>query len=182
MIKTANDKILVEVDYSQKKEADIGGVKMQLSKQFSSNRRESNPVVCRVITGNKHIKDGEYLLVHHNRFVENSPHHLGENLYSLEYNRSIFAKILEDGSVRQMCGNIVVDRIYSDNSKILPDSLRKHNPHKFLVKQDGHGLKSGQFVFCYKFSDYEIVYVFSGKEHRIVKVYKDDIVGKLISN
>lgn len=179
-MQAANDKIIVEVDFSQKKSAEIGGTKMYLGKEFSSNRRESMPVVCMVVSGNQYLKEGDYILVHHNRFAENSPHHIGGNYYSLACNQSIFGRINSDGTASQLYGNIFVERIVENKSPLIPEHLRKVNKHKFKVLQSGYGYKEGRFIFCYEHSDYEIVYVFEGKEHRIVKVYKDDIVGKLI--
>lgn len=179
-MESRNDKIIVEVDFSQKREAVIGGTNMLLAKQFSNNRRESNPVVCKVVSSKSNVLRGTLLLAHHGRFTENSPHHLGDNQYSLALNRSVFGRINEDGIVRQMCGNIIVERVYDYGNELMPEHLRKQNKHKFKVLQNGYGYKKGQYIFCYEFSDYEIVYVFRGKETRVIKVYKDDIVGKLV--
>lgn len=177
---SANDKLIVRVEYTQKRYANVGGVQMELAKQYNANKREANPIVCEVEVGNSKVKPGTWLLVHHNRFVENSPHHLGSNQYALAYNQSIYARLNEDGSPLQMCGNIIVERIIEDKNPLIPEHLRKVNRNKFKVVQKGYGLKPGQYIFCHTYSDYEIVYVFAGKEHRVVKVYKDEILGKLV--
>lgn len=182
MIASANEKLIVSVDYSQKESMEISGTKILLAKEYSTNRRESMPVVCTVLTGNEYVVEGIRLLVHHNRFKEDSPHHLGDNLFSLAYNPSIFAWIDKDGGAHQMCGNVIVERIYDNDSPIIPDHLKKYNPHKFKVVSNGCGFMKGQYVFAYEFSDYEIVYMFRGKEYRVIKIYKDDIVGKVINN
>jgi hypothetical protein len=176
----ANDKIIVRVEHGQKRYAEVGGVKMELAKQYNPNRRESAPVVCHVERGNKRIKDGSFVLVHHNRFSENSPHHLGDNRYSIADNQSIYARLNEDGTAVQMNGNIIVERLVEDENPLIPEHLRKVSKNKFRVLQNGYGYKKGQYVFSYDFSDYEIVYVFAGKEHRVVKIYKDEILGKLV--
>lgn len=177
-MKPANDKILVEVDYSQKcKVTGESGVFL-LAKEFNTNRRESNPVVCRVIEGNNNVPRGTLLLVHHNRFVENSPHHLEENLYSLAYNESIFARIDEDGNAHSLCDNIMVSHYYDSDSSLIPDYLKRPNKHKYIVISNGYGFKKGQVIFAYEFANYEIVYVFKGVEHRVIKIKKSDIVGK----
>lgn len=177
----ANNKILVSVDYDQKLKTNIGGKEIFLAKQYSENRRESNPVMCTVVNGTENIPDGRKLLVHHNRFVENSPHHLGDNFYSLALNNAIFGWVDESGSVHPLFENILVERIYQKSSPFLPEHLRKLHHTKFKVAKSNYGFKEGQFVFCYPYSDYEIVYNYGGKELRVVKVKKEDIVGKLVN-
>lgn len=176
----ANGKIIVQVRYDQKRYANVGGVKMELAKQYNPNKREANSVVCYVERGNGRIKEGTWLLVHHNRFTENSPHHLGDNRYSISDNQSIYARLNEDGTAIQMCGNIIVERVIENDSPLIPEHLRKVHKNKFKVLQKGYGYNPSQFVFCHTFSDYEIVYVFAGKEHRVVKIFKDEVLGKLV--
>ena len=172
---SSNDKIIVSVDYSQKRYSG----EILLAKEFSHNRRESNPVLCKVENGNLHVPNGTFLLVHHNRFVENSPHHLGGNLYSLSYNSSIFAKVSNSGKVKGMCGNVLVEYIF-DGNELTPEHLKKPNEHRYKVVSNGFGYKKGDIVFAYPFADYEIVYVFNGNEHRVIKIVQNDIVGKII--
>lgn len=179
-MKPIEGKILVEVEYDQKKNVSIGGGTLLLAKEFSENRRESQPVVCRVVDGNNKIKDGTYLLVHHNRFSENSPHHLGGNQYSLPYNESIFAKLDEEGNAHSLCDNIIVNQVFDNNSELIPGHLKKPHKTKYNVIGNGYGFKKGQTVFAYPFSNYEIVYIFKGVEHRVIKLKKSDIVGKLL--
>jgi hypothetical protein len=175
----SNGKLIVEVDFLQKEKTTISGSDFFLAKEFSTNRRESNPVSCKVIEGNENVALGTILLVHHNRFVEYSPHHLGGNLYSIAYNPSIFAWVDEGGNAHQMCENIIVERVYENNSPLIPDHLKKANKHKYKVVNQGYGFKAGQYVFVFPFADYEIVYNWNGVERRVVKVAKDDIVGVL---
>lgn len=181
MINPANNKIIVSVEFSQKEKIAVGNTEMLLAKQYSTNRRESMPVVCRVINGNGHIKDGTFILVHHNRFGEHSPHHLENNLYSLAYNKSIFAKLDSKGDAKSMCGNIIVQYIYPETSIPIPAHLMIPNPHKYRVVSNGFGYKKDQIIFAYDKADYEIVYVFNGEEKRVVKISSMDIVGKLVN-
>ena len=174
---SSNFKIIVSVELDQKEAVEIAGAKFYMGKEFSQNRRESMPVLCKVESGNEHVQKGTMLLVHHNRFADNSPHHLGDNLYSLPYNQSIFASVDEKGKAHQLCGNIIVERVYDNNSELLPDHLRKPNPNKYKVVSSEDGFIEGQFVFAYPFADYEIIYNFGGEEKRVVKIIKDDIVG-----
>ena len=170
MIKAANDKIIVSVEFSQKEKISINNTEVLLAKQYSHNRRESHPVMCKVVNGNGHFKEGELLLVHHNRFSEHSPHHLGDNLYSLAYNESIFAKLDKYGDAKSVCGNVIVKYIYPESEIPLPAHLMIPHPHKYMVASNGFGYKKGQIVFAYDKSDYEIVHVFDGAERREVKV------------
>ncbi len=186
---SANNKILVSVEYNQKTSINVAGSNFLLAKQFSTNRRESQPVLCTVVEGNDMLQDGTLLLVHHNRFTEGNPHHLGENRYSIAYNDAIFAEIGEGGKVYGMCDNIIVEHIYDEENLLIPDNLRKPNKFKYRVVNAGRKWRSGtndyrkgDIIFCYEFSDYEIVYVFEGIEHRVIKIKKDDIIGKMRNN
>lgn len=178
-MQSANNKIIVEVDFQQKESISIGDDKMLLAKEYSHNRRESMPVLCLVIDGNGKCPRGTFLLVHHNRFSENSPHSLGDNLYSLAYNESIFARLDEQGNAIGLCGNIIVDYIYHEYSVPVPAHLRQPHKFKYKVLSNGFGYKKGQIIFAYEFSDYCIVYVWKGKEYRVIKIKSTDIVGCL---
>lgn len=175
---SANDKIIVSVNFQQKESISLGGSEMLLAKQYSNNRRESMPVLCQVVDGNGKIENDTLLLVHHNRFSESSPHYLESNLYSLAFNNSIFAKIDDNGNAKGICGNIIVEHTF-DKNDIIPDNLKKPNRFKYNVLQNGYGFKKGQSVYCYEFSDYCIIYVWKGVEHRVIKVKLEDIVGYL---
>lgn len=176
----SNKKIIVAVAYEQKGSVEVAGTKLLLAKQFSGNRRESMPVMAQVIDGNGHLPNGTFILVHHNRFIENSPHHLEDNLYSLAYNQSIFAKLDSEGNALGLCDNILVSHVYDNDSLYIPEHLKKPNKHKFRVINEGFGYEKDQIVFCYVYSDYEIIYVWKGTEKRVIKVIKNDIIGKYI--
>jgi len=176
----ANNKILVSVDISQKEKISLNGNDFYTSKEFSHNRRESNPTLCKVVNGNTYISHGTYLIVHHNRFVEHSPHHVVDNIYSLEWNESIFAKLDENGDAYSVCDNIIVDYVFEENL-LLPEQQRKPHKNKYKVKRKGFGFNEGQYVFAYDFANYEIVYVWKGVEKRVVKLVKRDIVAKVVN-
>ena len=176
---SANNKIRVSVDSTQKESVMVGNSNILLAKDFSNNRRESNPVVCLTIEGNKDVPRGTSLLVHHNRFVQGSPHYLGGNEYSLAYNTSIFAKINSDGSATSLCDNILVEYVYNKVNELIPDHLRKPDRYMYKVLKTGFGFKKGQLIFAYEFANYEIVYVWKGVEYRVIKIAKSDIVGKI---
>lgn len=179
----SNSKLIVSVKYDQKGNVQVAGGTISLAKDFSENRRESMPVMAEVINGNGHLKDGTFILVHHNRFSENSPHHIEDNLYSLAYNSSIFARLDKDGNAIGLCGNIFVDHIYEDYPGgwvQIPSHVQLPNKFKYKVLRNGFGFKKGQLIFAYEFANYEIVYVWKGVEKRITKIIKSDIIGKYI--
>jgi len=178
-MKPANNKIIVKVNHSQKSSVNIAGSDFLLAKEYNHNRRESMPVVCEVVEGTGTLSKGTFLLVHHNRFSENSPHHLEGNLYSLAYNTSIFARLDKQGNPIGLCNNIIVDRVYENNSEFIPQHLKKYDKHKNIVAGNGFGFKKGQVVFCFDLAAYEIIYVWNGEEKRVWKVVKSDVVGKI---
>lgn len=177
----ANNKIIVSVDYSQKGKVSIGDSSILLAKEFSTNRRESEPVLCEVEQGNMVVPKGTILLVHHNRFSPNSPHYLGGNKYSLAYNDSIFASVSASGKATGLCDNIIVTQFIDNDFELIPDQLKKPNKFKYRVVNNGFGFKKGDIVFAYEFANYEIVYVFEGVEHRVIKIKKADIVGRIVT-
>jgi len=179
-MKAANDKIIVRVNGSQKHNIEVGGINFLLAKQYTNNRREQNPVLCEVVTGNSIIKSGEFLLVHHNRFAEHSPYELGDNMYALPYDRSLFARIDDEGIPHSMCGNIIAKRVEKTSMIELAASYKKNYNDRVIVLNNGYGYKKGDEIFTYPFSDYEIVYVWKGEEKRVVKVFVEDICGKLV--
>lgn len=178
-MKAANKKIIVKVDSSQKNNFNLGGVNLLLAKQYTNNRREQNPVVCEVVQGNSIIKPGTFLLVHHNRFAEHSPYELGDNLYALPYDRSLFARIDEYGDPHSLCGNIIAKRVEKTSAIEIAAGYRKNYNDRVVVLNKGYGYNKGDEIFTFPYSDYEVVYVWRGVEKRVVKVYFEDICGKL---
>lgn len=179
-MKPKNEKIIVRVDFDQKKSIQAGGADFFLAKQYSNNRREQNPVLCEVVTGNKRVKEGTFLLVHHNRFAEYSPYELGNGLYAIPYDRSLFARIDDKGEAHSLCKNIIAQRVEKKTSLELAASYRKNYNDRVVVLNDGYGYKKGDEIFTFPFSDYEIVYVWKGVEKRVIKVFSEDICGKLV--
>lgn len=175
----SNNKIIVKVNHSQKSNVTVAGSDFLLAKDYNHNRRESMPVLCEVVEGNKNLSFGTILLVHHNRFSSNSPHHLESNLYSLAFNPSIFARIDKEGNPIGLCNNIIVNRVYENDNDFIPQHLKKYDKHKNIVASNGFGFKKGQVIFTFDLAAYEIIYVWQGQEKRVWKVTKNDVVGKI---
>jgi len=175
----ANNKIIVSVDADQKTSINLGEVKLMLAKQYNDNRREQNPVVCEVVTGNNKVKKGTFLLVHHNRFAEFSPYELQEGLYAIPYDRQVFARLDENGEAHSLNGNIIATRVEKTAAIERAASYKKNYYDRVIVANSGYGYKKGDEIFTFLWSDYEVIYIWKGVEHRVVKVYKEDIVGIL---
>lgn len=179
-MKAKNEKIIVRVNADQKSNIRVGGVNLLLAKQYSNNRREQNPVVCEVMQGNSRIRPGTFLLVHHNRFAEYSPYELGNGLYAIPYDRSLFARIDDKGEAHSLCKNIIAKRVEKQYFIEAAASYKKNYNDRVIVLNDGYGYKKGDEIFTFPFSDYEIVYVWKGEEKRVVKVFSEDICGKMV--
>jgi hypothetical protein len=174
-MKSVNNFIVVSVDQDQKAKALLGNHEILLAKKYNTNRREQNPVLCKVVQGNKKVREGTWLLVHHNRFAEHSPHEIGGGLYSIPYNQSVFAKVDKNGEAHSVNGNIICEREKVSHGNIL--TTEKIHNDRFTILNDGCGYRKGQMVFTYQFSEYEIIYIWQGIEHRVIKIFHEDIVG-----
>jgi len=179
MINPTSNKLIVRVDAAQKSNIKLGGVNFLLAKQYNNNRREQNPVVCEAVTSNSRIKKGTFLLVHHNRFAEHSAFELEDGLYAIPYDRSIFARLDENGDAHSLNGNIIAQRVERKAAIELAPTYRKNYFDRVVILNNGYGYKKGDEVFTWNYSDYEIIYVWKGEERRVVKVFVEDIVGKL---
>lgn len=180
-MQAANDKIIVRVNLEQKDSIEINGIKLQSATKYESNYREKSPVIAEVVSGNgSNIFDGDALLCHHNLFYLPSPHYLYDKLYSIKVGSTIFAKILNDGSLLPICGNMLCDRVEKQYQFEVPVENKEKYIDRVMVKNPGYTpYKQGQLLFTRPYSYYEIVYVHNGVEKRIHKCHESMIVGYL---
>lgn len=177
-MKPTNNKILVRCDVNQKDFAIINGIEFQMAAQYETNFREKSPVVCEVVEGNELVYRGDALLTHHNLFYLPSPYHVEGDLFSIPFSNVLFAKILKDGSLYPICGNILTDRIEVKTEFLLPDDLKEKYINKSLVVDPGlTNYKKGQVIFHKPYAFYEIIYTWNGEQRRIHKVHEDQVVG-----
>jgi hypothetical protein len=173
-----NNKIIVSVNLSQKEQIDIGGNVFKTAGQFDTNYREKSPTIATVITGNETVTEGDILLCHHNLFYLPSPYHLYDNVYSIPFSQVLFAKILHDGSLLPICGNLLVDRIPIETIIPLPIEQQKTHISKYKVNNPGYTkYQKEDIVFSRPSAGYDIVYVYKGVEKRITKVDSQMICG-----
>lgn len=171
-----SNRVLVQVNMEQKDYADFAGTKLFLANTYNPNHREKNPVVALVVRGENEIKDGEFIIVHHNHFSDPSPFEIGGGIYSIPYNDTIFAIIDKDGNPQSVCGNIIAERIEEDEIIGIANPKRRHFHDRVRVISDGFSHKVGDEVFTLPFSDYEVVYNWNGQEKRFIRVFNQNIV------
>jgi hypothetical protein len=174
-VKIPNNRIYVEVNMEQK-EFHNG---FRTAKDFQGNYRERQPVMCKVIQGNHLVKKGLILLVHHNLFYEDSPYRLAGNMFAINTNENIFARVDLTGGAHSMFGNIIAERvpIDYDTSFEVPDRYKEDYVDRVRVISDGCGFVVGQMLLILHKADYQIVYNWEGVERKVIRIKKNEIVG-----
>lgn len=179
-MKAANNKIIVRVKNDQKDLMQIGDVLVQMALSYEKNYRERSPVIAEVVSGNEFVKSGDILLCHHNLFYLPSPFHLYDDLFSISWNSTIFAKIGSRGTLIPISGNMFCDRIDIETEFPLPPELCEKYTDKVVVIDGGEtGYKNGDILFTRPYSYYEIVYTINGVQKRVHKCHKDMVCGIL---
>lgn len=179
-MKPVNNKIIVRVNINQKDEMLVGGILLKTALSFDSNYREKSPVIAEVVEGNRFLKKGDIIVCHHNHFYAPSPYLLEGDLYSIPFNKTIFAKINKDGKLSALCGNILGDRVVIKNDLLVPPEFQKKYIDRILVTDRGWTTyKNGSTIFCRPNAPYDIVYNFGGVEMRKTKVDSDMVCGFL---
>ncbi len=171
--------ITVKVDLQQKDETTIGGSNIKTGRNYNENFRERNPVIAEVVDGLGEIKTGCFIVCNYNYFDTDSPLQITDNIFAIPVNEEIFAIVREDGTLKPVCGNILVERVTKETKIELPEELKKPHTNQGIVSVNSEGYFNGQYIFWLQMADYEIVYQWKGVEHRAIKVHKSEIVGYL---
>lgn len=179
-MKPVNNKILVRSNLSQKDEIIINGVSFKSAPLFEKNYREKAPTIAQVVTGNRHLKEGDIILCHHNTFYSPSPFLVEADLFSIPYDKIVFGTLNEKGNISPLNGNIICQRIAIDNRSEIPIQYRNTFIDRAEVL-DGRWTpyKKGQTILHKLNAGYDIVYNLEGTEHRVTKVHESQIVGIL---
>lgn len=173
-----NGKIIVKCDNEQKSSIRIGDVEFKTAMGYETNYREKSPVICEVVDGNEFVKEGQVLLVHHNTFYLPSPYHLGDDLFSIPFAKTLFAIINTDGSLAPICENILCDRVNIPSILPVPPELQEKYIDRVKVIDGGWtNYKPNDLLFTRPHSYYEIVYHLNGEEKRIHKCHSEMICG-----
>lgn len=177
-MKAVNNRILVKVNMEQKNSIMVGGIMLSTAIRFETNYREKSPVLAEVIEGNTRLPKGTIICCHHNHFYSPSPYQLEDNLFSIPFNKTIFATVNKNGVLSAICGNVLGERVkkismgFVEHTEFYVDRL--------LVKDKGWtSYKENSTIICRPNAPYDIVYNWNGVERRVTKVSEDMICGYL---
>jgi hypothetical protein len=180
---SVNEKILVRVDMSQKDFAMVGGVEMKTAIKYETNYREKSPVLATVVSGNDWVNEGEVLICHHNHFYTPSPYHLEDDLFSIPFNKTIFAKVSSKGNLTAICGNILGERVQIKTQFDLPPEMQKTYIDRLLITDKGWTtFKNGTTVLCKPHAPYDICYTWGGEARVATKISMDMVIGFIKSS
>ncbi len=173
-----NNKILVRVNLKQKDTMTVAGVVLSTATKFNINYRERSPVLAEVVNGNKYLKSGDIIVCHHNHFYSPSPYHLQDDLYSIPFNKTIFAKVNKKGNLSAICGNVLGERVPIKTTLNLPAEYQKKYIDRILLKDKGWTTyKNGTVVICRPNAPYDIWFTWDGVERVVTKVDSEQICG-----
>jgi hypothetical protein len=179
-MKPTKNGIILKVDPQQKERAMLGDAEIMIGVKYKTNHRDKHPVIGVVEAGNEFIPAGMVLVVHHNfLYGDTSVFSMGDGLFSIPTNQNIFMRIDEDGEPHSMFGNIICEWLEEYSPIEKPREYTKKYHDRARVLRSGFGYKKGQIVFTVPYAPYEIIYNFGKKEHRVLKIYKDDICAVL---
>ncbi len=182
MVKPTKNGIILRVDPDQKDRAMLGDVEIMIGVKYKTNHRDKHPVIGIVEVGNQVIPKGMALVVHHNfLYGDLSVYSMGDGLFSIPVNENVFMRIDDEGNPHSINGNIICEWVPEYSPIAKPSEHTKQYHDRGLVLSDGYGYKKGQIIFTIPYAPYEIIYNFGKIEHRILKVYKDDICAVLNS-
>ena len=180
MIKAVNKRLVVRVDMAQKDKMLINGVMFHTATKFDVNYREKSPTIAVVVSGNDYLKKGDIIICHHNHFYEPSPYQLEHDLFSIPFNKTIFAKVSTNGKLSAICGNVFGERVLINSDLEVPVEYRKKYIDRITIQDKGWtSFRTGTTVICKHNAPYDILYNWNGEEKRITKVSEDMICGIL---
>lgn len=181
MTSPRNNKILVKVYDDQKKYFYINNTEVQSANSYEKNYREKSPIIAEVVVGNDSLFSGDIIVCHHNTFYLPSPYHLYGEYFSIPFNKIVFAKLNQDGSLTPIGGNIFCDRVDIKTYLPLPTEQIKQYIDRVICTDPGTtDFKEGQLLFTRPYSYYEIVYVVDGVKHRIHKCDSQMVCGIVV--
>lgn len=169
----AKNSILVRVNLSQNEETKY----LKTGKGYNENFRERNPVIAKVEQGTEEIPTGSHIVCNYSHFDLESPLQMFDDVFSIPVDSEIFAIVNEDGTLRPINGNLLVERITKETKIELPEELKKPYTDRGLLLTSTKSIKKGSFIMWLKMADYQIVYMWQGEEKRALKIHESEIVG-----
>jgi hypothetical protein len=166
-----NNRIIVRVDMEQKESVMIAGLRLMMMTRYGTNYREKSPVIAQVVDAHERLHEGDFLLCHHNHFYGDSPFRLGDDLFSIPANHTIFAVVHPSGILEPVFGNVLAEKMTIPSLLPMPAELQTFYKDRGLIL-DGGGTRfePGDIVFTRPDAIYEIVYNWGGVENRICKI------------
>lgn len=190
MFSSTNNKIIVSCDLYQKDKIIIDGIEFRMANNYESNYRLKSPVICTVEEGNELIQAGDILVCHHNLFYQPSPYFIYNKKYestnrvvfidyfSVPFSKVLFAKILQDGELLPICGNIIGDKIPKKyDLPVAPDAREMYNDRMVVTNGGYTKFNKGDIIFARPSSCYDIVYHFNSEQKVSTKISEDMICG-----
>jgi hypothetical protein len=179
-VKSVNSKIIVSVNPNQKDKLIVGGFEFQAANKYHTNYRYKSPTIAVVVEGNDFVKENDVLLCHHNLFYLPSPYHLTGDLFSIPFSKVLFAKILSNGDLIPICGNMICKEIPRETLLEMPPELKTFHKNRYEVIDGGWTIyKPKEIIFTRPSSGYEIVWNVNGVENKTIKVDSDMVCGVL---
>ncbi len=175
-MKALQHRILVEVDMYQK----YFSHGLATGKDYDVNFRNKRPVMCKCLETKGVLKKGDFLLVHHNFFYDDSPYQVSGNIFSIKINQNIFSRLDKDGNATSIFGNVIAERLIVPNKLEMPDDYKRYYRDRCKVISDGEGFRKENIVIHLVHGDYEIIYNWKGEERTAIKIKKEEIVGKML--
>jgi hypothetical protein len=194
--KPIRGELIVIVDKEDKYTHTIAGtdIKLFIDKDFGWNEREKNAVNAVVKSpGKTSLKEGTPIVCWHNSFTE---HTLVDTIDTDEDSvyggkKKLEVHILrpdkiffyiENGNPIPMEGYLLVDRIYykpKTELLYLSDINEQKENNRVVVKGTPSGydiFAIGDVLITETMADYEVVYAYEGREHRIIRIKEQDIM------
>lgn len=173
---SVNNKVLVSCNLNQKDTVKIGNSEFKMALKYETNYRLKSPVVATVLEGNELLNKGDIIICHHNLFYEPSPYFLYGNVFSIPFSKVIFAKVLENGDLLPICGNILGEKVSRETLLPVPPDEREFHKDRLLITNSGYTkYKNGQLVFTRPSAPYSIDYIIDGVQKVAVKISEDMI-------
>lgn len=194
--KPLRGELLVVVDKEDKYTHTIAGtdIKLYIEKDYGWNEREKNSVNAVVKYGAAtKLSEGTPIVCWHNSFTEHtlvdtidtdedSIYGGKKKLYvhTLRPDRVFF--YIQEGKPVPMDGYLLVDRIYykpKSETIVLTEVSEQKEQNRVVVTGTplGHETFSiGDILIVETMADYEVVYAYEGREHRIIRIKEYDVM------
>lgn len=189
-MKAKRKSIIIKAHIEQKESHEIqmpdGSVlNIYLGRKYGENNREVYPNVCEVISVGQDVENisvGDTIILHHNLIQNDASHFAKQEGYvylGIVADGLIYAKILDDGTLVPLFGNLIGERIVKEKTRFDYENKTEKQKFKILsVPINYTDVSAGDTILAYNLSDYEMVYHYKNKECRAIRIASEDILAK----